>query len=700
MWSTRRVLRGACEAPNAFDSEKALHAIVASCLAMRFVVAHGRNRHDRRTYHASTMRKSPEPTQTHQETKINIIRHGNNRQIKILRVPNRDDRQIKILRVPNLNKRDVPEGPRRESSRSKPVFGISQYSDIYASLWQMREDKHEMMEKRAQLDKGKSRHDLRNNMNPIPDSVEIRKHLMSVRNAVNQLRDCPDDEFEALDFHSLASYLRYRGRPIELLPTQLTPSSPMPWAVEDHNGLTGKQLLDEELRRLEEYLKLSDAEAAARAAVTKEFMASFTAVEGTHGTYGIELFGSEVTGLALPTSDLDFRAFAKADVESQLPLLTRTRQDVEKIARALDSSGKYGLVSFRKDMRHPIINCQHLESGIDIQVSWSPSTREQQRTTALLLARIDRLRSVYLVIRIMLGSRSLAEVYHGGLGSYGLFCMTACLLDFAYRHKRQASYTKYCECHPLTKAIWFLGAIEQRSTRLAIGPMADTRRWPDGPADSHKELKKENILKPRDPETGLHDLEPLLTDNPSIIDPANPKNDLGAKAYAFVYIKKTARLEAFRLIKSMITLDKAAGSHPTVSKIDEVDVYHEPQPITSLLLPMIGNYHERVQAQRARAEAYGKKVLSTPAAAALETTPDAATSSPTASDAQPRETQPTPDVEEVAPAGPVSKPAPLVDASRFDLLAGPEFDEFDKDEAEDHDNASESSEEKATSPPE
>lgn len=672
MWSTRKVLRGVCEASNAFDSEQALHAVAASCLAMPFATAHGRNRYNRRAFHASTTCQSPESAhirdrkvkyisdeqevertglsrkQKHTNGQNKLIRKADERtgpsrkqkltngQKKLIRKA--DERELKMREWARSNTESLqPAAEHRKGGSEFPkqpsVAGASEEMTIYPFLRQVQQDKLLMMEKRIQLDRDNPEIELFDQMTPLPDNVDLRRHLMSVRNLINKLRDCPDHEFSQLNFNTLAVLMRHGARPISLLPTQLTPSSPMPWAVKDHSGLSGKQLLDEEMRRLEEYLKFSDAEAAARAAVTREFMASFNAVKGVSGTYGIELHGSEVTGLALPDSDLDFRAFAEIDGESKRRLM-----DVETIARALDKCGKYGLVSFRKDLNHPIINCQHLESGIDIQLSWSASSIPQQRSTALLLAENEHLRPVFLVLRIMLGARSLAEVFHGGLGSYGLFCLIACLFSWAERNTIDFLYNQYAVLHPLTTVLWSLGQARQRTERFVVGSETMVPRWPDNVTDNHRRVRAVHLKKPRDAETGLHDLSPLLATHPSVIDPANPKNDLGAKAYAYLYIKPTAILESYRLITSMIAMDKAVGLELPPGEAP-TSLHHVPKPVTSLLLPLIGNYHERVQSQRARAEAYGNKVLRAAAA----------------------------------------KP---IDTSRFDALGGPEFDDFEKDDEE------------------
>jgi hypothetical protein len=401
----------------------------------------------------------------------------------------------------------------------------------------------------------------------------------------------------------------------------------MPWAVEDRNGLDGRQLLDEEIRRLEAYLKFSDAEVAARKAVAQEFMTTFANVEGVHKPYKIEQFGSEVTGLALPDSDLDFRASRSYSLEDisrrasgKLSPSTEFRraprragfktfkQDVATVTHALDRSGKFGLVSCRADTAFPIINCQHIASGIDIQLIWGGSSKKQEQSTLENLAKFESLRSVYQILRIALAARSLSEPYHGGLGSYGLFCLTAAVFHKEWYDERMIEYTKTAASHPLTKAITLIGTQSSRLARFVVSHDEWPPRFPDF---NHRALRKKHMMN-RHPVTGARDLE-ALADQPSIIDPARPTNDLGAKAYAYNYIRSTFKLEAERLVTAMMLLDQAADGVPRPWDVPHPDypLAHTPDPNPkSLLLPLIGNYHDRVRSRREQAAAYGRKVLS------------------------------------------------------------------------------------------
>jgi hypothetical protein len=179
-------------------------------------------------------------------------------------------------------------------------------------------------------------------------------------------------------------------------------------------------------------------------------------------------------------------------------------------------------------------------------------------------------------------------------------------------HKQRGADTSnefrtYAATHPLTKIIHGIAFELHRTSRFVVAPGEWPKRFLDGPADNHRNLLTESMEK-CNPKTGARDLEPL-PDCPSIIDPANPDNDVGARAYAYHYIRTTMRLESLRLLTSMLIMDEAVDGKPNGWRTARI--FHTPDPDTkSLLLPLIGNYHDRVRARRNQAEAYGQKILS------------------------------------------------------------------------------------------
>ena len=90
-----------------------------------------------------------------------------------------------------------------------------------------------------------------------------------------------------------------------------------------------------------------------------------------------------------------------------------------------------------------------------------------------------------------------------------------------------------------------------------------------------------------------HETRPWML---TLQDPADPLNDLGAHTFAIKHILATARYYETELRRDMEAHDEAHHSE-------------RPSPIRSLLLPLVGSYHEHLYDLRERASAYGNWVL-------------------------------------------------------------------------------------------
>jgi non-canonical poly(A) RNA polymerase PAPD5/7 len=145
----------------------------------------------------------------------------------------------------------------------------------------------------------------------------------------------------------------------------------------------------------------------------------------------VEVFGSERTGLALATSDIDFRIFPQEnELEESTDKMKAPPFKIRRIMTArlrnllpaLQSSGDFMLCSLRH-ARYPLLSLQHRQSGIDLQIVAANDTQLSINTMIKYLEMYPGLREVYSVIKIMLDIRGLTDVYRGGLGSYSVFNM-------------------------------------------------------------------------------------------------------------------------------------------------------------------------------------------------------------------------------------------------------------------------------------
>jgi non-canonical poly(A) RNA polymerase PAPD5/7 len=145
----------------------------------------------------------------------------------------------------------------------------------------------------------------------------------------------------------------------------------------------------------------------------------------------LELFGSERTQLAAPTSDIDFR-ISHRDLESEQgergPSLTRPanqkimRNRLFKVMRYLNGHHSFVDTKIRYG-RYPLLSVVHARSRLEVQIVSNNDTVSAREYMRSYLAEYPTLRDLYFVIRTALHERVLTDVYRGGLGSYCIFMM-------------------------------------------------------------------------------------------------------------------------------------------------------------------------------------------------------------------------------------------------------------------------------------
>ena len=188
------------------------------------------------------------------------------------------------------------------------------------------------------------------------------------------------------------------------------------------------QRLNLEIQQFYEYAKPNHLETAVRKQLIEQVRVH---VRKTLPKYVLEVFGSEKTGLSLPTSDIDFRLMKKEQLEdpaiSKLPPTPGERANVMKALRHLYSSnlsknGAYMLSAFRH-ARYPLISLQDKKSGLDVQVVLSNDTSMSREFMHRYMEQYPHLRQLYYVVKTMFDVRGLSDVFRGGIGSYSLFMM-------------------------------------------------------------------------------------------------------------------------------------------------------------------------------------------------------------------------------------------------------------------------------------
>ncbi len=189
--------------------------------------------------------------------------------------------------------------------------------------------------------------------------------------------------------------------------------------------------LHKEIEEFDKWITLNPWEVAVRQHMIDRIMALMQKPL-KDGEVKFEVFGSHVTGLATPASDLDI-GFQIADLqkkpEERGP--SPSRPEGKKLVRArLEKMCKLSLSDpeFRDQeivgyARYPLLRMQHLRSKIIIQIVSSGAQTTVVQYVQNYLDEFPNLKPIYMVIKAALAARGLDEPKTGGLGSYPLLVM-------------------------------------------------------------------------------------------------------------------------------------------------------------------------------------------------------------------------------------------------------------------------------------
>ncbi|KEP50652.1 putative nucleotidyltransferase [Rhizoctonia solani 123E] len=142
----------------------------------------------------------------------------------------------------------------------------------------------------------------------------------------------------------------------------------------------------------------------------------------------VQAFGSYETGLYLPLGDIDLvissDSIARASPASSL----------NWIARALKDRGLAHSVRIIAKAKVPIVKFVTTWGGFKVDISLNQVNGVSAgKIINNFLAQLPALRPLVFVFKAFLSQREMNEVYHGGLGSYSVFCM---VLSFLQLHPK------------------------------------------------------------------------------------------------------------------------------------------------------------------------------------------------------------------------------------------------------------------------
>lgn len=195
-----------------------------------------------------------------------------------------------------------------------------------------------------------------------------------------------------------------------------------PWRTKDYS--CDSQGLHDEINDFYEYIKPRPSELRMRVEVIQRVMN----VVLYHCPYArIESFGSFITGLSLPTSDLDLVVFCHVQ-----PSLFSIVEDFKAHDIAMEGS-----VYCVEKTAVPIIKFVDKKTQVNVDIIFNRhSGLASAEVTCRFVQMYPYLPKLVMVLKQFLVQRSLNEVFKGGISSYSLILM---VVSFLQLHPQQAT---------------------------------------------------------------------------------------------------------------------------------------------------------------------------------------------------------------------------------------------------------------------
>ena len=278
--------------------------------------------------------------------------------------------------------------------------------------------------------------------------------------------------------------------------------------------------------------------------------------------YPLEVIGSQRTGLATSLSDLDFRLSLpeyEKPVNERAPSTTRPEarkesiRQLEKLILGLSASRNYENVVLRGG-RIPIISGVHRATQITIQIQAMSDSSASREYVLNYLAEFPTLRPLYALIKTTLEIRNLRDVVVGGLGAYSTF-----MLLVAGLKQSEGAIARNDIALQLLSCLDFFAETDLHRHGISVDPPGLFRKV-YGQAPSNEATLADPILRGQARIAKVHEEQPYLL---CLQDPANPLNDLGARAYNIKHVQALFRIARSKLWTLFRTFDYLPPSKVT-----------------------------------------------------------------------------------------------------------------------------------------
>jgi len=272
----------------------------------------------------------------------------------------------------------------------------------------------------------------------------------------------------------------------------------------------------------------------------------------------IHLFGSTLTGLALPSSDIDLVCFNWGAMGN----ITKRTSLMRKFAEALCKAG----LSEEEDIeiiataRVPIVKFKDPETGFLCDCCFD---RQGGLDGAKLVKRMRKKYGAFLPLSIFLKffnqTRCINKVFTGGIGSFSLCCMLVSMFQsHETRSNRKVSRALFKDC---STGSWLMEFFRLYGFDFNYSKVAISIAIEEG-----LQFKTGRLLKPNMPY--------LL----SIINPYERDTDAARNSYLIMWARKAYQTSYKNLLA-------AADSYPELPKFCMEQEFNEHFPILGQLLP-------------------------------------------------------------------------------------------------------------------
>ncbi len=299
--------------------------------------------------------------------------------------------------------------------------------------------------------------------------------------------------------------------------------------------------LQKEIKAFEVYTRLTPEEKSASEVVIGEVK---DVLEEVFPSNTLSVVGSHRTGLATPTSDIDFSVSSLSPEKdpSILDSRSKSREASQKVLRRLQRRLHRSIAFLEAELvfaRIPLVRAVHNRTGLRIQISTHSADRYDSDYTAAYLAEFPTLRPIFILLRYSLEMRKLNTPFEGGIGSYPLFMMIVAALKHA-----GGKYARDDLANHLLHVLYFYSNADLYRVGFSVDP---PRTFTKASSDPFP----------------VNHRKPYLL---SLQDPADATNDLGRKAYAIKHIQRL-----FDQARTDIMADMVSWEQKTIEERKSVE---------------------------------------------------------------------------------------------------------------------------------